>query len=116
MSCTPPHSLDPNPRVIGTWAIGVGNGAIGTQIGGMVGVSVSVGVAVMVPVNEGVGVMVAVGTGVLVGTQPLEVQASQQLVKAVVQLCPPLGARHFDASFFTRHFVLPLAVVRQQVT
>lgn len=73
----------------------------------MVGVAVTVGVAVMVGVDEGVGVAV--------GTHPLDVQASQQLVKPVVQLCPPLGARHFAAFFFTLHLVLPLAVVRQQV-
>ena len=29
---------------------------------------------------------------------------------------PPRGARHLAALFFTEHLVLPVAVVRQQVT
>jgi len=105
---TPPHPVEPIASVIGTCAIGVGNGACGTQIAGMVGVSVTVGVCVMVGVI--VGVRVAVGDG----TQPPVVHASQQLENPVVQL-PPTGAVHFSG-LFTRHLVLPLAEVRQQVT
>jgi hypothetical protein len=99
--------------MIGTCAIGVTD-TWAWQISGIVGVAVMVGVGV----SDGVCVIVgvSVGTGVGVGTQPVAVQASQQLVKPVVQLWPPLGARHFAGLDFTLHLVFPRAVVRQQVT
>jgi hypothetical protein len=43
-------------------------------------------------------------------------QVSQQLGTVLTQAEPPLGAVHLAALGFTTHFVLPLAVVRQQVT
>ena len=94
------------------------------QIAGTVGVAVTVGVIVGVRVIVGVSVMVAVdvtvpvAAGVDVGSdaQPLAVHASQQLGNPVVQVAPPLGARHFAGLDLTEHLVRPLAVVRQQVT
>ena len=97
-------------------------------MGGMVGVAPSVGVdvggtaGVTVGVFAGRGVLgsadVFDGTGVFGGgvTQPVAVQASQQLEKPVVQLAPPVVPRHFSGLDFTEHLVRPAAVVRQQVT
>lgn len=48
--------------------------------------------------------------------QPLSVQASQQLEKAPVQALPPAGAMQWSLSRLVLHFVVPDALVRQQVT
>ena len=75
--------------------------------------AVAVGVAVAVSV--GVSVMVSVAVGV--GTQPPASQASQQLANPLEQMLPPpAGALHLAALDFTRHFVVPFALVRQHVT
>jgi hypothetical protein len=53
---------------------------------------------------------------VVVLAQPVAVHASQQLRKFPLHARPPLGLLHALALAFTAHFVLPLAVVMQQVT
>ena len=53
---------------------------------------------------------------VVVAAQPPAAQLSQQLCIVPTHAEPPLGAVHLAALGFTTHFVLPLAVVRQQVT
>src|SRR5262245_21131272 len=62
-----------------------------------------------------VGVVVVVLL-VVVAAHPVEVQASQQLVKAPTHAVPPLGAVQCAASRFTLHFVRPTPSVRQQLT
>jgi hypothetical protein len=103
--------------VNGTIAIG-GNPRPDWQIAGTVGVGVTVAVIEGVRAMVGVEltVPVAVAGGVHGAAQPPVVQASQQLGNPVVQLPPPLGARHLSALDFTLHLVCPLEVVRQQVT
>jgi hypothetical protein len=63
-------------------------------------------------------VVVAPGTVVLVvaSAQLPAAQLSQQLGMVPTHAEPPFGALHLAALGFTAHFVLPLAVVRQQVT
>jgi hypothetical protein len=93
------------------------------------GASVVVVVApdiVVVEVARGRVVVVARGRVVVVARGPVVVvvtaaqlpaaQVSQQLGTVLTQTEPPLGAVHLAALGFTTHFVLPLAVVRQQVT
>jgi hypothetical protein len=48
--------------------------------------------------------------------QPPVVQASQQLAKTPTHAEPAFGALQLAALDFVEHFVLPAAVVRQQVT
>jgi hypothetical protein len=52
---------------------------------------------------------------VVVGAQPAEPQASQQLVALPTHAAPPFGALQCAASRLILHFVAP-AFVRQQVT
>jgi hypothetical protein len=69
--------------------------------------------------RDTVVVDVAPGTVVVVvvaSTQLPAAQLSQQLGVVPTHAEPPLGAVHFAALGFTTHFVLPFAVVRQQVT
>jgi len=63
-------------------------------------------------------VVVAPGTVLVVAAsgQLPAAQLSQQLGMVPTHAEPPLGAVHLAAFGFTTHFVLPLAVVRQQVT
>jgi hypothetical protein len=93
--------------------VGVAAG-VGVDVGGTAGVFVGVlvgrGVLGRADVFDGTGVF---GIGV---TQPVAVQASQQLENPVVQLEPPVVPRHFVGLDFTEHLVRPAAVVRQQVT
>jgi hypothetical protein len=63
-----------------------------------------------------VAVAVAVGVSVNGGAHPEAVQASQQLANCPTQAVPPGGAMHFATLLFVLHFVLPVLVVRQQVT
>jgi len=53
---------------------------------------------------------------VVVVAQPPAVHASQQLATWPTHAEPPLGAAHFAELLLIEHFVVPLAVVRQQVT
>jgi hypothetical protein len=97
--------------VTGTLAIG-GRPMTDWQIAGSVGVGVIVGVGVMVGVCVAVGVRLAVRVAV---GQPIE-HASQQLGQPLTCADPPNGARHWAALFLIVHFLMPLAVVRQQAT
>src|SRR5262249_24920356 len=56
------------------------------------------------------------GVGVIASAPLPPAQLSQQLGIVPTHAEPPLGAVHLAALGFTTHFVLPLAVVRQQVT
>src|SRR5262245_26345991 len=62
----------------------------------------------------------AVGaTGVVVVVAPVQLpalQLSQQLGTAPAHAEPPLGAVHLASFGFSKHFVLPVAAVRQHVT
>jgi len=53
---------------------------------------------------------------VVVVAQPPAVHASQQLATWPTHAEPPLGAAHFAELLLIEHFVVPLPVVRQQVT
>jgi hypothetical protein len=53
---------------------------------------------------------------VVVVAQPPAVHASQQVVSWPTHAEPPLGATHFAELVLIEHFVVPLLVVRQQVT
>jgi hypothetical protein len=52
----------------------------------------------------------------VVVAQPPAVHASQQLASWPTHAEPPLGAAHFAELLLIEHFVVPLLVVRQQVT
>jgi hypothetical protein len=73
---------------------------------------------VVVVAPDTVVVDVAPGTVVVVvaSAQLPAAQLSQQLGMVPTHAEPPFGAVHLAALGFTTHFVLPLAVVRQQVT
>ena len=58
----------------------------------------------------------AVVVVVVASAQLPAAQLSQQLGMVPTHAEPPLGAVHLAAFGLTTHFVLPLAVVRQQVT
>jgi hypothetical protein len=76
-----------------------------------------VAVAVGVTVAVWVGVRVTVSVAVGVCTQPPASHAPQQLAKPLEQMLPPPGGGlHLAALDFTRHFVVPFALVRQHVT
>ena len=53
---------------------------------------------------------------VVVVAHPPSVQASQQLATSPTQADPPFGAPHFAGLLLIEQLVLPLFVVRQQVT
>jgi hypothetical protein len=69
-------------------------------------------VVVVVDVETVVDVVVVVDGA----TQPLAVHASQQLAKTPTHADPPGGGWHCAAVRRTWHFVVPFALVRQQVT
>jgi hypothetical protein len=93
-------------------AVAVGGMGVAVGVGGTDPADVPVGVAVAADVPA--TVPVAVAAGVLGGHPP--VHASQQLGQLLIDAVPPRGALHFAASFLTEHLILPVAVVRQQVT